>query len=313
MMRWLLLCVVFGVAVVVGQEVEEEDDARAGDLLQPYEYFDSDGLVEALKAEFKRKNWRRFLDCLNLAMQRALKEAKENEMVERSEKVYMPLLAFCRSMLRSLPPEGLQMYLATYSALAERELKKALESGGEEAVRRVALLYPLTEAASKALEWVADSNLERGEVGMAYGYLQEAGGRGAVLLKQAAALLLQGAKGEAAALLKAAKNKGADKELPIAAKLLQKELANVRLSRRLPAEDGLHTIKASPVAPFDFAAVTKMTYKREQGVRYGVDWDEDLTPGPRCRLWGPLGDGSMSAVYTRVHMHSLWWWRVVRW
>jgi len=275
----LCVCGAFTGWSVVGQDADEEDDAKAGDLLQPYEYFDTDGVVEAMKAEFRRKNWRRFLDCLNLAMKRALKEGKMNEMVERSEKVYMPLLSFCRAMLQSLPPEGLQMYRATYSALAERELQKALKSGSEEAMRRVALVYPLTDAAAKALELMADGSLERGDVGEAYGYLREAGGSGAVLLKQAAALLVQGAKVEAAALLNAATKAGAADRFPLATKLLQEALKDVKPSSHAPVLDGVGCYTEEAVEKCDFAAVTKMTYKVEGGKRYGVDWDEELSDG----------------------------------
>ena len=309
-MRCLFMVVMFVLCVcgaftgwfVAGQDADEEDDVRVGDLLQPYEYFDTDGVVEAMKAEFRRKRWRRFLDCLNLAVKRALREGTMNEMVERSEKVYMPLLSFCRAMLQSLPPEGLEMYRATYSALAERELKKALESGSEEAMRRVALMYPLTDAAAKALELMADSSLERGDVGEAYGYLQEAGGSGAVLLKQAAALLVQGAKDEAAALLDAAAKAGVDDKFPLAIKLLQEALKDVKLTSRAPVLDGADSYTEEAVEKCDFAAVTEMTYKMEGGKRYGVDWDEELGGGKTGRrapvVVGPWGrQGAAWRIY----------------
>jgi len=309
-MRYLFVVLMIAMCVcgaftgwsVVGQDVDEEDDAKVGDLLQPYEYFDTDGVVEAMKAEFRKKNWRRFLDCLNLAMKRAMKEGRMNEMVERSEKVYMPLLSFCRAMLESLPLDGLQMYRATYSALAERELQKALKDGDEEAMRRVALMYPLTDAAAKALELMADSSLERGDVGVAYGYLREAGGSGAVLLKQAAALLVQGAKVEAAALLDAATKAGAADKFPLAIKFLQEALKDVKLSSRAPVVDGAGSHTREAVEKCDFAAVTKMTYKMEDGKRYGVDWDEELSGSgkagrhPRVMV-GPWGRRAAWRIY----------------
>ncbi|RKY14571.1 MAG: hypothetical protein DRP82_03765 [Planctomycetota bacterium] len=284
-MRCLIAAVMLAIGVcgaftgwsVAGQDVDEEDDARMSDLLQPYEYFDTDGVVEAMKAHFRKKNWRRFLDCLSLVMRRALKESGVNEMVERSEKVYMPLLSFCRAMLQSLPPEGLEMYRATYSALAERELQEALKSGDEEAIRRVALMYPLTDAAARALELMADSSLERGDASEAYGYLREAGRSGAVLLKQAAALLVQGAKAEAAAILNAAVKAGAADRFPLALKLLRQALKDVRFSRRVSVVDGANSCTEEPVEKYDLAAVSKMTYKMEDGKRYGVDWDEELS------------------------------------
>ena len=49
----LCVCGAFTGWSVVGQDADEEDDAKAGDLLQPYEYFDTDGVVEAMKADRK--------------------------------------------------------------------------------------------------------------------------------------------------------------------------------------------------------------------------------------------------------------------
>ncbi|RKY13033.1 MAG: hypothetical protein DRP63_10075 [Planctomycetota bacterium] len=124
---------------------------------------------------------------------------------------------------------------------------------------------------------MADSSLERGEAGEAYGYLREAGSGGAVLLKQAAALLVQGAKVEASALLNAATKAGAANRFPLAVKLLRQALEDVRFSSRASAFDGASSYTEAAVGRYDLAAVSKMTYKMEDGKRYGVDWDEELS------------------------------------
>ncbi len=268
---------------------EELDDATTGTAYLS-EYSDPHGIIGEVKARIARKRYREGIELLHLLLKKAVEEGKEDELILRSENVYVPVHEFCRSVLKDLPEDGLKTYLSLYSAEARRELEKALP-GGMNAVLKVAKAYPATPASKKALQLMADSALEKADGTTALMFLREAGATEAMgTMKFAAALMMQGARSEAGALLESVgKAVLCDADRAVLERL-KKELgaASTRGARKEQTRDSFYGGVSKEEADRDFAAVSHYDYKGKYGLAWraapkGVD---KLQPR---RRWGPAG------------------------
>ena len=263
-MRWLLLTFICFLFFVVSADEEDEMEFQTNSAAMLNIFEDEMGMLDEVRARFKRGKYREGIELLQVVMEKAFKGEKAvGRLYHRSENVYIPVEEYCFQLLRELPFEGFDLYLTLYSATAENMLKRALAEGDIKGVELVSRLYPLTDSALKALLLLADCSLEAGDGAKTLQYLRRAEHlmrrkTPSMALKTAAAMLLQDMEKSAAELLKSLNdNEISEKERRIKKNLLSQIKTTSKHETRSDIFNSFYESISSFKVPNDIASISK--------------------------------------------------------